>query len=97
MSVIFITYLQDMNPASVGGPTNLAVPMTPLGGGGHHHHHHHPHMDRGHDHYTHPVPSNIHTVQPNTPASASDVPQPQLQNIVSTVNLGIVISLECAY
>ncbi|KHN82281.1 TATA-box-binding protein [Toxocara canis] len=70
---------QDMNPASVG-PGNLAVPMTPLAG----------------DHFQ--PASNIPTVAtiaPQTPASQLiDVPSPALQNIVSTVNLGVPLDLK---
>lgn len=78
---------QDMmnsGPMSVGPPTNLQIPMTPLMRDAHM-------GERSvhHDHYNQSVPSNIHAVQPFTPASAADIPQPQLQNIVSTVNLGM--------
>ncbi|VDK71710.1 unnamed protein product, partial [Anisakis simplex] len=69
----------DMNPASVG-PGNLAVPMTPLAG------------------ENFQPASNIPTVAtmaPQTPASQLiDVPSPALQNIVSTVNLGVALDLK---
>uniref|UniRef100_A0A915C286 TATA-box-binding protein n=1 Tax=Parascaris univalens TaxID=6257 RepID=A0A915C286_PARUN len=70
---------QDMNPASVG-PGNLAVPMTPLAG----------------DHFqpASNIPT-VATVAPQTPASQLiDVPSPALQNIVSTVNLGVPLDLK---
>ncbi|VDK72394.1 unnamed protein product [Onchocerca ochengi] len=71
---------QDMNPASVG-PGNLAVPMTPLAG----------------DHFQQPA-SNIPMVSTNPPQTPGsqliDVPSPALQNIVSTVNLGVPLDLK---
>uniref|UniRef100_A0A915PKH5 TATA-box-binding protein n=2 Tax=Filarioidea TaxID=6295 RepID=A0A915PKH5_9BILA len=69
----------DMNPASVG-PGNLAVPMTPLAG----------------DHFQ--PASNIPMVSTNPPQTPGsqliDVPSPALQNIVSTVNLGVPLDLK---
>lgn len=59
---------------------NLAVPMTPLAG----------HDRHDNDRFQHMPPSNIPITMPPTPLStAMDIPSPQLQNIVSTVNLGI--------
>lgn len=70
---------QDMNPASVG-PGNLAVPMTPLAG-----EHFQPASN---------IPM-ISTNAPHTPGSQLvDVPSPTLQNIVSTVNLGVPLDLK---
>lgn len=70
---------QDMNPASVG-PGNLAVPMTPLAG----------------DHFQ--PASNIPMVSTNPPQTPGsqliDIPSPALQNIVSTVNLGVPLDLK---
>lgn len=89
----------NLNPASVinvgGNPgsvmmdpqsvyQSLAVPMTPL-----------PYsVDQYRDTLQHPQ-SNIPTaVMPATPASALDIPMPTLQNIVSTVNLGVSLDLK---
>uniref|UniRef100_A0A0R3S0Z8 TATA-box-binding protein n=1 Tax=Elaeophora elaphi TaxID=1147741 RepID=A0A0R3S0Z8_9BILA len=70
---------QDINPASVG-PGNLAVPMTPLAG----------------DHFQ--PASNIPMVSTNPPQTPGsqliDIPSPALQNIVSTVNLGVPLDLK---
>ncbi|EFO26582.1 TATA-box binding protein [Loa loa] len=70
---------QEMNPASVG-PGNLAVPMTPLAG----------------DHFQ--PASNIPMVSTNPPQTPGsqliDIPSPALQNIVSTVNLGVPLDLK---
>ncbi|VBB27350.1 unnamed protein product [Acanthocheilonema viteae] len=70
---------QDMNPGSVG-PGNLAVPMTPLAG----------------DHFQ--PASNIPMVSTNPPQTPGsqliDIPSPALQNIVSTVNLGVPLDLK---
>uniref|UniRef100_A0AC34Q1S1 TATA-box-binding protein n=1 Tax=Panagrolaimus sp. JU765 TaxID=591449 RepID=A0AC34Q1S1_9BILA len=67
------------DPASVN---NLAVPMTPLAG--------------NQDSTFNAPPSNIPTAIPATPMSAAviDVPSPTLQNIVSTVNLGVPLDLK---
>lgn len=71
---------QDMNPQSVG-PGNLAVPMTPLAG----------------DQFHQPA-SNIPMIPTNAPQTPGsqlvDVPSPALQNIVSTVNLGVPLDLK---
>jgi transcription initiation factor TFIID TATA-box-binding protein len=68
------------DPGSVSN--NLAVPMTPLGG-----------QDRelGAHHSILPA-SNIPAMIPATPSS--DIPSPTLQNIVSTVNLGVQLDLK---
>ncbi|PAV86559.1 hypothetical protein WR25_11949 [Diploscapter pachys] len=70
----------DMNPGSVG--PNLAVPMTPLVS----------------DHYVRdgiqmPASNLPAAMMPQTPATL-DIPMPTLQNIVSTVNLGVPLDLK---
>lgn len=74
----------DINPPSVAYQ-NLTVPMTPLA---------YSVYDR--DALTHQAPaSNIAaTMVPATPASQLDIPMPALQNIVSTVNLGVQLDLK---
>ncbi|KAI6187814.1 hypothetical protein M3Y98_00286100 [Aphelenchoides besseyi] len=69
-----------MDPASV--TNNLAVPMTPLAGAD---------LSSARE-----MPaSNIPALMPATPMSVSiDVPSPTLQNIVSTVNLGVQLELK---
>ncbi|KAI6241645.1 hypothetical protein M3Y99_00325500 [Aphelenchoides fujianensis] len=68
------------DPASV--TNNLAIPMTPLGGGDLASAREMPHSN---------IPANM----PATPMSAAiDVPSPTLQNIVSTVNLGVQLELK---
>jgi len=66
-----------------GSVSNLAIPMTPL-------------APNNNDSVFAP-PSNIPTAMPATPRSvapAIDVPSPTLQNIVSTVNLGVQLDLK---
>ncbi|KAI1721312.1 transcription factor TFIID (or TATA-binding protein, TBP) domain-containing protein [Ditylenchus destructor] len=70
-------------PASVSN-NNLAVPMTPLAG-----------ADMSVQHQNTMPASNIPAMMPATPMSAAvDVPSPTLQNIVSTVNLGVQLDLK---
>jgi transcription initiation factor TFIID TATA-box-binding protein len=80
--------LENINTVHYSEPDsvsqNLAVPMTPLRGGG----------DLASVHNIAP-PSNIPCVMPATPASnVVDIPSPTLQNIVSTVNLGVQLDLK---
>ncbi|CAI4230626.1 unnamed protein product [Auanema sp. JU1783] len=75
--------LQDLGPGSVG--PNLAVPMTPL---------HNVDQYRDDQHRQLSQVSNIPAVMPQTPMSTLDVPMPTLQNIVSTVNLGVQLDLK---
>ncbi|KHJ93173.1 transcription factor TFIID [Oesophagostomum dentatum] len=73
---------QDMNPGSVG--PNLAVPMTPLN-----------FEQQSYRDANHMPASNLPAaMMPATPASAIDIPMPTLQNIVSTVNLGVALDLK---
>ncbi|EYC28392.1 hypothetical protein Y032_0007g3200 [Ancylostoma ceylanicum] len=73
---------QDMNPGSVG--PNLAVPMTPLN-----------FEQQSYRDANHMPASNLPAaMMPATPASAIDIPMPTLQNIVSTVNLGVPLDLK---
>ena len=68
-------------PASVSN--NLAVPMTPLNPND---------MPNYNNNMVH---SNLPMMNPATPAQMlSDVPSPTLQNIVSTVNLGVPLDLK---
>jgi transcription initiation factor TFIID TATA-box-binding protein len=61
----------------------LAVPMTPLN------------PNDMPNYNSTMVPSNIPTVMPATPMTVlNDVPSPTLQNIVSTVNLGVPLDLK---
>ncbi|KAK6054084.1 transcription factor TFIID [Cooperia oncophora] len=72
----------DMNPGSVG--PNLAVPMTPLN-----------FEQQSYRDANHMPASNLPAaMMPATPASAIDIPMPTLQNIVSTVNLGVPLDLK---
>jgi len=74
---------QYLEPASVA-PASLAVPMTPLHGADH---------AAASNHGM--VPSNQAMLIPATPLSvAADIPMPTLQNIVSTVNLGVQLDLK---
>uniref|UniRef100_A0AC35FJU3 TATA-box-binding protein n=1 Tax=Panagrolaimus sp. PS1159 TaxID=55785 RepID=A0AC35FJU3_9BILA len=72
------------DPASVSNNSNmLAVPMTPLN------------PNDMPNYNSTMVPSNIPTVMPATPMTVlNDVPSPTLQNIVSTVNLGVPLDLK---
>nr|CAD2183330.1 unnamed protein product [Meloidogyne enterolobii] len=75
-----------------GGPesvlNNLNIPMTPLQGG-------YSVRDSQHHIGSQLPASNIPTVIPHTPFSApAEVPSPTLQNIVSTVNLGVQLDLK---
>ncbi|KAH7731309.1 TATA-box binding protein [Aphelenchoides avenae] len=72
------------DPGSVSN--NLAVPMTPLGAGGG------SHDNEGRSHHNTLPASNIPALIPATPLS--DIPMPTLQNIVSTVNLGVPLDLK---
>ncbi|KAF1760789.1 hypothetical protein GCK72_009039 [Caenorhabditis remanei] len=73
----------DINPPSVAFQ-NLAIPMTPIA---------YNNFER--DSLIHPPASNIAaTMVPATPASQLDIPMPALQNIVSTVNLGVPLDLK---
>ncbi|CAI2348961.1 unnamed protein product [Caenorhabditis sp. 36 PRJEB53466] len=73
----------NFNPPSVAYQ-NLAIPMTPLA---------YNNFER--DSLMHPPASNIAaTMVPQTPASQLDIPMPALQNIVSTVNLGVQLDLK---
>ncbi|ETN77650.1 transcription factor TFIID [Necator americanus] len=73
---------QDMNPGSVG--PNLAVPMTPLN-----------FEQQSYRDANHMPASNLPAaMMPATPVSAIDIPMPTLQNIVSTVNLGVPLDLK---
>ncbi|KJH50489.1 transcription factor TFIID [Dictyocaulus viviparus] len=73
---------QDMNPGSVG--QNLSVPMTPLN-----------FEQQSYRDANHMPSSNLPAaMMPATPASAIDIPMPTLQNIVSTVNLGVPLDLK---
>lgn len=73
---------QDMNPGSVG--QNLSVPMTPLN-----------FEQQSYRDASHMPSSNLPAaMMPATPASAIDIPMPTLQNIVSTVNLGVTLDLK---
>ncbi|CAJ0585526.1 unnamed protein product, partial [Mesorhabditis spiculigera] len=71
-----------MNPQSV--PQNLIVPMTPLNV----HDQQMREMNKPHN------PPSIMQIVPQTPSSVHDVPMPTLQNIVSTVNLGVQLDLK---
>uniref|UniRef100_A0A7E4WDM2 TATA-box-binding protein n=1 Tax=Panagrellus redivivus TaxID=6233 RepID=A0A7E4WDM2_PANRE len=74
--------LNYMEPASV--TNNLAVPMTPLAG-----------SERVENSNFNNMPaSNIPTAMPATPMANVDVPSPTLQNIVSTLNLGVQLGLK---
>ncbi|KAE9553906.1 hypothetical protein FO519_002895 [Halicephalobus sp. NKZ332] len=69
------------DPASV---SSLAIPMTPL-------------APNNNDSNFNAPPSNFPTAMPATPRSvapALDIPSPTLQNIVSTVNLGVQLDLK---
>ncbi|CAL2038057.1 CBN-TBP-1 protein [Caenorhabditis brenneri] len=73
----------DINPPSVAFQ-NLAIPMTPMA---------YNNFDR--DSMMQPPPSNIAAaLVPATPASHMEIPMPALQNIVSTVNLGVQLDLK---
>ncbi|CAD6188242.1 unnamed protein product [Caenorhabditis auriculariae] len=72
--------LQDMNPPSVY--QSLAVPMTPLP------------VEHFREGLNIPQSSIPTAMMPQTPASALDIPMPMLQNIVSTVNLGVPLDLK---
>ncbi|CAJ0960289.1 unnamed protein product, partial [Mesorhabditis belari] len=75
---------QDMNPQSVG---NLAVPMTPLNVNDQQ-------LFREMVQNKQQNPQSVMQMQmPQTPASL-DIPSPTLQNIVSTVNLGVPLDLK---
>uniref|UniRef100_A0A8R1I4Y7 TATA-box-binding protein n=2 Tax=Caenorhabditis japonica TaxID=281687 RepID=A0A8R1I4Y7_CAEJA len=74
----------DINPPSVAYQ-NLSIPMTPLAGNNYYQ------PDRD----IHAPQSNIAATHiPQTPISAIDIPMPALQNIVSTVNLGVPLDLK---
>ncbi|CAB3402662.1 unnamed protein product [Caenorhabditis bovis] len=73
----------DMNPPSVAYQS-LAVPMTPLN-------YHH---EQYRDNMLAPQSNIPTTAMPQTPASQLDIPMPTLQNIVSTVNLGVQLDLK---
>ncbi|KAK0420486.1 hypothetical protein QR680_014713 [Steinernema hermaphroditum] len=67
-----------------GSVLQLSVPMTPLPNAAGH-----SVVNEPHGHSQMQV-----TYNPTTPASQLDIPQPQLQNIVSTVNLGVQLDLK---
>ncbi|CAJ0599012.1 unnamed protein product [Cylicocyclus nassatus] len=72
-----------INSSSIIGP-NLAVPMTPLN-----------FEQQSYRDTNHMPASNLPAaMMPATPASAIDIPMPTLQNIVSTVNLGVPLDLK---
>ncbi|CAI5444759.1 unnamed protein product [Caenorhabditis angaria] len=77
--------LHDMNPASVAYQS-LAIPMTPLMAAHNH--------DQFRDHLSHPQSNIPTTIMPQTPSGQLDIPMPTLQNIVSTVNLGVQLDLK---
>lgn len=75
--------IMDLNPPSVAYQ-NLAIPMTPLA---------YTNYERD-SILQHPPASNIAvTMVPATPVGL-DIPMPALQNIVSTVNLGVPLDLK---
>ncbi|KAL3090189.1 hypothetical protein niasHS_006641 [Heterodera schachtii] len=86
------SYSDQQPPESV---SNLAVPMTPLHSAESVHRtpkqHHQPHSAAAQ-----PPPSNMPTFVPATPFSNAsvEIPSPTLQNIVSTVNLGVQLDLK---
>uniref|UniRef100_A0A183CLI8 TBP-domain-containing protein n=1 Tax=Globodera pallida TaxID=36090 RepID=A0A183CLI8_GLOPA len=77
--------------------SNLAVPMTPLNSAESVHAHRTPKQHhQPHSSAAEPPASNIPTFVPATPFSNAsvEIPSPTLQNIVSTVNLGVQLDLK---
>ncbi|KAI3413596.1 hypothetical protein GPALN_011085 [Globodera pallida] len=77
--------------------SNLAVPMTPLNSAESVHAHRTPKQHhQPHSAAAEPPASNIPTFVPATPFSNAsvEIPSPTLQNIVSTVNLGVQLDLK---